>query len=441
VKKLRAILKWFLFSTVLVIIGILIFAYVAFRSFSFDDSSFALDATVNDYFQDTYEECRSAFLAVAAQVEGAESTSFSIEDKGRSGLTVNVVHMPAQKKREGLIILSSGVHGVEGFAGSAIEQMFLKEIFPKVDRDRTGFLIIHSVNPWGMKFSRRVTENNIDLNRNSDASPALFSLKNEGYKKLDSFINPKQKLNTGSLGNRFFFITAMKPLAGTSSRALLQAIAQGQYEVPKGLFYGGSDFESQVEILSSYLKKVGGTYERGLHLDIHTGYGKRGVLYLFPNPIRNEKKRETLEKVFQGYRIDWGDTDDFYTTTGDFSELIGKLLPEKIFLPMTLEFGTVNTQTPMGSIKSIYIMIMENQGFHYGYESDKDKKTISRLMREVFYPSSKRWQSEIIRISRSLFPQVIENFQRLRVSCFYDHFSLNAGISLAAGSDKACHFG
>lgn len=400
-------------SAVLVIIGILIFAYVAFRSLSFDDSSFALDATINGYFQDTYEECRSAFLAAAAQVEGAESTSFTIEDQGKTGLTVNVLHVPALKKREGLIIFSAGVHGVEGFAGSAIEQMFLKEILPKVDRDLAGFLIIHSVNPWGMKFSRRVTENNIDLNRNSDASPELFSLKNEGYKKLDSFINPKQRLNTASIGNRFFFITAIKPLAGPSSSALRQAIAKGQYELSKGLFYGGSDFEPQIKTLSSYLKKVGGTYERGLHFDIHTGYGKRGVLHLFPNPIRNTKKREMLEKTFQGYRIDWGDTGDFYTTTGDFSELTGKLLPEKIFLPMTLEFGTVNTQTPMGYIKSIHIMIMENQGFHYGYESDKDKKTISRLMREVFYPSSKRWQSEIIRISRSLLPQVIENFQRL----------------------------
>jgi len=34
--------------------------------------------------------------------------------------------------------------------------------------------------------------------------------------------------------------------------------------------------------------------------------------------MKDKKIKAMMEKVFDGYRIDWGDSKDFYTVTGDF---------------------------------------------------------------------------------------------------------------------------
>lgn len=414
-KILKTILKWSSLSVTLLITVILIYTYAVYNSFSFDDSRFAVDKSALQYFQNSYDDSRRAFKHLSGKMvkTSKKTKSFAVAGTHDNDLTIDTLYIPAEKKKSRLIIFSAGVHGAEGFAGSAIEQLFLKEVLPQVDRSSTGFLLIHSVNPYGMKYNRRVTENNVDLNRNSDASRKLFSIKNAGYKKLQEFLNPKKKLDTKSMGNRFFLFTAIRQIVKSSIQVLRQAILQGQYEIPKGIYFGGNDFEPQIKVLRPYLKNIAGNYNQILHLDIHTGYGERGVLHLFINPIDDKKKKTMLKKTFEGYQIDWGDSAGFYTTTGDFSELTGKLLPQKTFLPMTLEFGTMNSHTTIGSIKSLHIMLMENQGIHYGYQSEEDREKINRLIREMYYPASKEWKSEIIRISRKLLPGAIKRFQSL----------------------------
>jgi hypothetical protein len=41
-------------------------------------------------------------------------------------------------------------------------------------------------------------------------------------------------------------------------------------------------------------------------------------------------------------------------------------------MPVLFEYGTLNSQTTMGSLKSIHTMILENQGTQHGYKSERD---------------------------------------------------------------------
>ena len=74
----------------------------------------------------------------------------------------------------GLVVHSSGVHGVEGFAGSGIQIAILSN-FSKTeaaeaqstDPDAPTIVLVHAVNPFGMAHFRRFNENNVDLNRNA----------------------------------------------------------------------------------------------------------------------------------------------------------------------------------------------------------------------------------------------------------------------------------
>jgi len=62
--------------------------------------------------------------------------------------------------------LISGTHGVEGYCGSGAQVDWLRREEFKVLPADTGVLIIHAINPYGFAWTRRVNEDNVDLNRN-----------------------------------------------------------------------------------------------------------------------------------------------------------------------------------------------------------------------------------------------------------------------------------
>jgi hypothetical protein len=184
---------------------------------------------------------------------------------------------------------------------------------------------------------------------------------------------------------------------------LRQAVLQGQYDYPEGLYFGGKEFEPQVVAIKPVLMKYAGRYRRIIHVDLHTGYGERGKMHLFPNPARTPEVKSGTENLFAGYRIDWGDSKDFYTITGDFSNLIGKMMPDKLVIPMTLEYGTMDSQKTMGSLRSIQNMILENEGFHHGYKNKRSERKIREWLREMYAPSSPVWRTQVMQQSDEVF--------------------------------------
>ncbi len=73
-----------------------------------------------------------------------------------------------------MLALCSATHGVEGFAGSALQTGLLADgIGARLDPD-TGLVLIHAINPYGFAHLRHANEDNVDLNRNFiDHSKAL----------------------------------------------------------------------------------------------------------------------------------------------------------------------------------------------------------------------------------------------------------------------------
>ena len=226
-------------------------------------------------------------------------------------------------------------------------------------------------------------------------------------------LNPDGKTNTGSLKNKFFMLVAINKLLQESKAALRQAILQGQYEHKKGLYFGGDNFEPQLSVLGEVFQNLSKDYETVFNIDLHTGYGERGTAHLFPNPIEDLKVKSTLENIFDGYEINWGDSDDFYTINGSFTDYIGKLLPDKFYLPMLLEYGTLNSQTTIGSVKSLHNMILENQGAQFGYKSTNDSLKVKHSFMEMYNPSSKKWRTKIILDSKIILEQTMKNYADL----------------------------
>ena len=414
---MKKILKIIAIVFVVLITGILGYTYVVFNSYSPADPDVEVSQAAQQYFHNSYVESRSAFIVQAnslkTKFDSVQLFSRNVPCNIDNNLTIDFCYVPAQKDAKKLIIITSGTHGVEGYVGSAVQQMLMNKVLTSEMLNDVGVLLVHSVNPFGFKYSRRVTENNVDFNRNCDVEQSLFSSENEGYGKLLEMLNPTGKVNSASLKNKFFMLVAIKELIKKSMASLRQAILQGQYKYTKGLYFGGLNFEPQLAILGEVFKTFSVDYEMVFNIDLHTGYGERGGSHLFPNPIDDQKIKATLEGIFEGYEINWGGSDDFYIINGSFTDYIGKLLSDKTYLPMLLEFGTLNSQSTVGSIKSIHNMILENQGVQFGYKNAKDSLKIMHSFMEMYNPTSEKWRTKIIDDSEVILKQAMENYADL----------------------------
>ncbi len=367
-----------------------------------------------DYYPNSYQQAREKFLSRANQITKEHPRSrlfsFKVSSQVDNNLYVDLLYIPAQKA-ERLLILSSGIHGVEGFTGSAIQLMFLDHFLSDSLLNNVSILLIHSINPYGYKYLRRVSENNVDLNRNSSLYDSLYKTPNPGYDKIYSFVNPRYPVNLCSAGNKFFLLRSLNMARKVGIANFRQGLLQGQYKYPKGLYFGGFDQEPQIDSLAKFLIQISQPYKFIMEIDLHTGYGKKGHLHLFPNPVPGPTRR-LVESIYHGYEINWGDTTKkFYTTTGDFIDFMGQMAQDKMYVPMTFEFGTVNSHTTLGGIKALHIMILENQGHFYGYKHERDKKKVTEKFLEMYYPGSKKWRLKVMNAAIDMFNHILPRFQ------------------------------
>lgn len=401
----------------ILVVGVLTYSYISFNYYAPADPEVEVETAKLDYFHDSWYECRDAFRTEAEQMkmefDSVEIFSIPVDSQTDNDLTIDFCYIPASDTTKKLMVITSGTHGIEGFVGSAVQQMLMDDFFQTDMFSEVGLLIVHGMNAWGFKNERRFTENNVDLNRNHSLDNSLFQTKNDGFIALYDMLTPKGIVNMNSIPNRFFMLKAMNQIAQKGMPALLQAFAQGQYEFQEGIYFGGYEWEQQVEILSKVLKQKAAPYQTVLNLDLHTGFGDRGELHLFPNPVDDPVLRTKMETVFKGYQIDWGDSDEFYTVHGQYVEFVGELLNDKTSIPMLMEFGTLNTGTTVGAVKSAHISITENQGFHYGYKLEKDKQKVKAGYYEMFYPPSEKWRTNAITVSKEMMESIMKNFQDL----------------------------
>jgi hypothetical protein len=237
-----------------------------------------------------YRESRSRFNELAKNL-GAESRSFlHDEDKDEDGVATAGSRLSTDTAYLGptdaaaVIVIASGTHGVEGYAGAACQFHFMQRYRERFARSGIGYLLVHAVNPWGFLNNRRVTPEGVDLNRNfvDFAAPAAPPSGYGAYHHL--LVSNFQPLPAG-LWNELRLLSCA--FTRERRKSMQAAITSGQYAYPDGLFFGGSGTTKSrlvwEQIVRCYLHRR----ERAFLLDIHTGLGKRGtgelISYLAPS--------------------------------------------------------------------------------------------------------------------------------------------------------------
>lgn len=312
-------------------------------------------------------------------------------------LTIDVLEAPPTGRPDHVLVMTAGEHGVEAFAGAAVLDMFMDEYLSLLNHENTGLIFVHTINPWGMKHGRRVNENNVDLNRNFVADWDAQSLSNPDYGRMRHILTPGGAIEHPLLDLDSFAHRMATVAASGKSSVLKTAVLVGQYEDPRGLYYGGSKYEESTRILIDVYRRALAQYGHMVHLDMHTGYGPSGVMSVVNSPLERRSSRE-LSREFKYPQVVSATPDEFYPIHGDMIDFVYHLraaeFADKRLYAASFEFGTIGDSLLAGA-RSLWRMISENRLFWCGAGRSRHADRIRRSFRRLFAPESIRWQRSV----------------------------------------------
>ncbi len=364
-------------------------------------------------FSTDYEYIRERFLKYATEIDRKNVSIESYPINEQDGLYIDSIMIDADEKKENLIVITTGVHGIEGYVGAAMIDEFMKNTLPTLNANTTGVKIISNVNPYGVKYGRRYNENNVDLNRNFIYNWEEYNLdSNTEYPKVHELFEKDTPIGNIGMHELQFLgdlaINAVTEGVDTITNALLT----GQYRYPSGVYYGGNGDEKSTEYLKTEFDEIIlSGYENIIYIDIHTGYGDRENMTIFNTVDDMRTEAETIEDF--GYETVLAyDSEEYYATEGDTTEYFmkrsGEIAPEVNTFATCFEFGTLGDDL-FASILSLKYTVDENRNYFYPTEVEETEIILSQRYLEMFAPTEETWREKAIQDFNTATEGVLAN--------------------------------
>jgi hypothetical protein len=340
------------------------------------------------YFSPDYFTARSRWRAAASRLRcRLESHQIDAVAPINDKLTIDVAIFGNPLAHKTLVI-SSGLHGVEGLFGSAV-QLAVVDRYLTTERlsSDLAIVMIHILNPFGCAWYRRWNEDNIDLNRNFLVGRELYRGCPPDYPSLDSFLNPR------SAPSRFepFWLESARIISQYGMATLKNTLPVGQYEFPQGLFFGGDAPSQTQQILTAHLRRWLGISKQVLHLDLHSGLGKWGTYQLFAELTRASSRYRWLSAQFSHEQMLPLDADDLvYQPRGTLGRWCQASCPDLTYDFLLAEFGTHSMVRVLKALRA------ENRAHWWGQPADRSYQWAKRELLEAFVPSSQSWRNMVL---------------------------------------------
>lgn len=342
---------------------------------------------IAEYFSRDYASARQRFQA-AARRAGAALTRYELPGRvGPSGeaLAIDVARLGNASAESALLVIS-GTHGIEGFAGSGCQVGLLEDRLYEALGGSTCLVLLHALNPYGFAWLRRVNEEGVDLNRNfADFSRALPP--STAYEALHDWLIPADWEGEA----RRAADAALVSFGQTHGMPALQAaVSGGQYTRPTGLFYGGTRESWSASMLTRVLAEVlPGTVRRLGVLDLHTGLGPAG----YGEPILDAGGAADRERALRWYGADVKDLAAGESVSarlvGTMARGIERARPQAELTYIGLEFGTRPTMEVLTALRA-------DHWLHARAGADPALRArIQQQMREAFFSESPAWQAAV----------------------------------------------
>ena len=338
-------------------------------------------------FSATYTAARAKFLE-AATAAGAKLSAWVHPERGPDGgeLATDVAWIgPADAAA--VLMLVSATHGVEGHCGSGAQVDWLQ----RGEAARLGagraVLLVHAINPYGFAWSRRVTQENVDLNRNFiDFNQPLPE--NPGYDALAAAVAPFEWTDESRSASRAAFRAHVN---AHGYDGLVQALSGGQYRHPDGVYYGGvGETWSRRTLTGIFARHLARARRVGV-IDYHTGLGPSG--YGEPMVSADHGSVEYARALaWYGAAITSVSSGDSASAplTGDWLDALPALVPHAEVTGLALEFGTVPGAQVMDAVRA------DNWLHHHGDPLSKEGLAIAAQTRGAFYTDTDLWRGMVL---------------------------------------------
>ena len=220
---------------------------------------------IHEGFHASYAEARREF------VEAATDSGFSLNSlthplQASVGVPLTVDVARAGSGQAGhLLVLTSGVHGVELMAGSGCQVALMRGGYCRSLPSDTAVVMIHGVNPLGALRMTRTAEDLVDLCRNFPDAAALEA-HNPEYERLHF------QLMAGK-----DYSSMERLMRQLGKRRFVEALMGGQYEHEKGFGFGGREPIWPHHALLEIIREQAGRARRITIVDLHSGAGLFGA--------------------------------------------------------------------------------------------------------------------------------------------------------------------
>jgi hypothetical protein len=347
------------------------------------------------FFSTDYYQSRAQFrrtVGAAAWEAGSAVAAHAAGPRVGDDISMDWAIAGPEKAPRGLVLIS-GTHGVEGYAGAAAIQGFFTEGLAR-EATRAGLrtLVIHAHNPWGYAWDTRFNEDNVDLNRNYIDWSHETVPENHGYAVLSDAIAPANRdpeaMNAAD--------ARLMAYAGEFGFPALQAaITAGQGEFPKGLYYSGTGPSWSKRTLSEVTRAAMLGVRDVVWIDFHTGLGPYGHGEVITEAPAGSEAFERVQRVWEGEAQSTVEGASVSAhLEGTIESAANRLVPGATNTFCALEFGTIDSM-------SVFRATRDSSWLHmYGNPANAAAEPIRRAIRDAFYPDKDDWKAMVWERSR-----------------------------------------
>lgn len=366
----------------------------------------------------SYAQSRAQFLA-AAHDASAEVTGYrNAGHTGPDGETIEThVAWLGKVDAAAVFLAVSGMHGLEGPAGSAVQSAWLRSHAPAQLPDNTAICFVHALNAWGFANRARCTENNADLNRNFLSSFEKPLPANPYYAHIRDVIRVPS-LGPDDIARMSAEYQRLVETLGPARLSI--AVNSGQYEDAEGLAFGGYTEEFGHRLMREHVLPRLAHASRIAFIDWHTGVGAFGEVAFLPSDKPGTRAYAHCAAMWGERRIeDWRRSTaeaaiaadealigESTARSGQLRHWLARALPRCDVAGAVIEFGTERD----GDIDKLVLATLYERWLrfvHRGPRTDPRHAWALDLHSELFIPESTEWQAMVLREGPPLMDQAI----------------------------------
>ena len=312
-------------------------------------------------------------------------------------LAVDVATLGAARPARAVVV-SSGLHGVEGFFGSAVQLAWLESVCAGRIRipPGTAVVLVHAVNPYGFAWRRRANEHNVDLNRNFLAVGEPYDGTPPLYDRVHRLLNPYTTPSRADL----FLVRAAWAVCRHGLPALRAAVAGGQYEHPSGLFFGGRGPEASTRLIRERFWDWTRDAGEVVHLDLHTGLGRRAECQILVESV-HAPDLGWYRTRFAPVRVVSVAQEGAYAARGVMGAWLGRHAEGRRYRFACVEIGT------HPSLRVLRALREENRAHRFSEPGSRPYERAKRELVECFCPANRTWRARTVRQALEVIARAI----------------------------------